>query len=102
MQEWLGWEKVSCLERCPQFRRVLKVNEILIELFVLYNLEMMKGVFSATFSNRIVPLVTVANSIIIVSDCRGIPRPTWLLPIPLSLQWLRTLSSHIRHLTSSY
>ena len=23
MQEWyLGWEKVSCLERCPQFRRV--------------------------------------------------------------------------------
>ena len=21
MQEWyLGWEKVSCLERCPQFR----------------------------------------------------------------------------------
>ena len=24
MQEWyLGWEKVSCLERCPQFRRVL-------------------------------------------------------------------------------
>ena len=24
MQEWyLGWEKVSCLERCPQFRIVL-------------------------------------------------------------------------------
>ena len=24
MQEWyLGWEKVSCLEGCPQFRRVL-------------------------------------------------------------------------------
>ena len=24
MQEWyLGWEKVSCLERCPQFRGVL-------------------------------------------------------------------------------
>ena len=24
MQEWyLGWEKVSCLERCPQFRSVL-------------------------------------------------------------------------------
>ena len=23
MQEWyLGWEKVSCLERCPQFRSV--------------------------------------------------------------------------------
>ena len=25
MQEWyLGWEKVSCLERCPQFRSVLR------------------------------------------------------------------------------
>ena len=23
MQEWLGGEKVSCLERCPQFRGVL-------------------------------------------------------------------------------
>ena len=24
LQEWyLGWEKVSCLERCPQFRSVL-------------------------------------------------------------------------------
>ena len=24
VQEWyLGWEKVSCLERCPQFRGVL-------------------------------------------------------------------------------
>ena len=24
MQEWyLGWEKVSCLERCPQFRGAL-------------------------------------------------------------------------------
>ena len=24
MQEWyLGWEKVSCLERCPRFRSVL-------------------------------------------------------------------------------
>ena len=24
MQEWyLGWEKASCLERCPQFRGVL-------------------------------------------------------------------------------
>ena len=27
MQEWyLGWEKVSCLERCPQFRSVLMHN----------------------------------------------------------------------------
>ena len=25
MQEWyLGWEKVSCLERCPRFRSVLR------------------------------------------------------------------------------
>ena len=28
MQEWyLGWEKVSCLERCPQFRSVLIERE---------------------------------------------------------------------------
>ena len=28
MQEWyLGWEKVSCLERCPQFRSVLIEKE---------------------------------------------------------------------------
>ena len=28
MQEWyLGWEKVSCLERCPQFRRVLIIHD---------------------------------------------------------------------------
>ena len=28
MQEWyLGWEKVSCLERCPQFRSVLVERE---------------------------------------------------------------------------
>ena len=31
MQEWyiLGWEKVSCLERCPQFRSIC-------EFFTLY------------------------------------------------------------------
>ena len=29
MQEWhLGWEKVSCLERCPQFRSVLIEREV--------------------------------------------------------------------------
>ena len=29
MQEWyLGWEKVSCLERCPQFRSVLREREV--------------------------------------------------------------------------
>ena len=29
MQEWyLGWEKVSCLERCPQFRCVLIEREV--------------------------------------------------------------------------
>ena len=28
MQEWyLGWEEVSCLERCPQFRSVLIERE---------------------------------------------------------------------------
>ena len=28
MQEWyLGWEKVSCLERCPQFRSVNNVYQ---------------------------------------------------------------------------
>ena len=28
MQEWyLGWEKVPCLERCPQFRSVLIERE---------------------------------------------------------------------------
>ena len=28
MQEWyLGWEKVSCLERCPRFRSVLRERE---------------------------------------------------------------------------
>ena len=28
MQEWyLEWEKVSCLERCPQFRSVLIERE---------------------------------------------------------------------------
>ena len=28
LQEWyLGWEKVSCLERCPQFRSVLIYRE---------------------------------------------------------------------------
>ena len=28
MQEWyLGWEKVSCLERCPQFRNILIERE---------------------------------------------------------------------------
>ena len=28
MQEWyLGWEKVSCLERCPQFRSVIIDNQ---------------------------------------------------------------------------
>ena len=28
MQEWyLGWEKVSCLERCPHFRSVLIERE---------------------------------------------------------------------------
>ena len=45
MQEWyLGWERVSCLERCPQFRSVLIERErcphfsaVLIEGFtVLY------------------------------------------------------------------
>ena len=29
MQEWyLGWERVSCLERCPQFRGVLIEREV--------------------------------------------------------------------------
>ena len=29
MQEWcLGWEKVSCLERCSQFRSVLIEREV--------------------------------------------------------------------------
>ena len=29
LQEWyLGWEKVSCLERCPQFRGVLIEREV--------------------------------------------------------------------------
>ena len=31
MQEWyLGWEKVSCLERCPQFRSVLIVQRHIV------------------------------------------------------------------------
>ena len=29
VQEWyLGWEEVSCLERCPQFRSVLIEREV--------------------------------------------------------------------------
>ena len=27
---YLGWEKVSCLERCPQFRSVLIEREVLL------------------------------------------------------------------------
>ena len=45
MQEWyFGWEKVSCLERCPHFRSVLIERErfhcthLCIEVF-LFNLE---------------------------------------------------------------
>ena len=35
MQEWyLGWEKVSCLERCPQFRSVLIEREVPLYRFV--------------------------------------------------------------------
>ena len=34
MQEWyLGWEKVSCLERCPQFRSVLIEREREVPLY---------------------------------------------------------------------
>ena len=34
MQEWyLGWEKVSCLERCPQFRSVLIEKEREVPLY---------------------------------------------------------------------
>ena len=39
MQEWyLGWEKVSCLERCPQFRSVLieREGEREVPLYILY------------------------------------------------------------------
>ena len=33
MQEWyLGWEKVSCLERCPQFRSVLIEREVVLNV----------------------------------------------------------------------
>ena len=33
MQEWyLGWEKVSCLERCPQFRSDLIEREVPLHL----------------------------------------------------------------------
>ena len=35
MQEWyLGREKVSCLERCPQFRSVLIEREV--PLYIIY------------------------------------------------------------------
>ena len=34
MQEWyLGWEKVSCLERCPQFRSVLREREVPLYIY---------------------------------------------------------------------
>ena len=34
MQEWyLGWEKVSCLERCPQFRSVLIEREVPLHIY---------------------------------------------------------------------
>ena len=37
MQEWyLGWEKVSCLERCPQFRSVLLACLYGAAMFVVY------------------------------------------------------------------
>ena len=42
MQEWyLGWEKVSCLERCPQFRSVLHCCNLTLIIpppFPLYSL----------------------------------------------------------------
>ena len=35
MQEWyLGWEKVSRLERCPQFRSVLIEREVLYTVYI--------------------------------------------------------------------
>ena len=38
MQEWyLGWEKVSCLERCPQFRGVLIEREVPLHIHTLTN-----------------------------------------------------------------
>ena len=34
MQEWyLGWDKVSCLKRCPQFRSVLIEREREVPLY---------------------------------------------------------------------
>ena len=37
MQEWyLGWEKVSCLERCPQFRSVLLGREVPLYNYKFY------------------------------------------------------------------
>ena len=37
LQEWyLGWEMVSCLERCPQFRSVLIEREVPLYIHISY------------------------------------------------------------------
>ena len=56
MQEWyLGWEKVSCLERYPQFRSVLIEREReRVSIFLISDLH---SVYTVTRSLPLVPLV---------------------------------------------
>ena len=61
MQEWyFGWEKVSCLERCPQFRSVPIEREVYCSSLVFCGLR--NDAFELSLN-------TCVSANVIVGDC---------------------------------
>ena len=73
MEEWcLGWEKVSCLERCPQFRSVLIEREVppYCTLYCVLYTQYVMYVHHYTVCDNYTPLCTIP-----VSPGSRIPAP---------------------------
>ena len=78
MQEWyLGWEKVSCLERCPQFRSVLIETErgstvyINVISVATVNVELMFRLDSDIMNTSYTVTCTITGGTVLTSSFTG-------------------------------
>ena len=82
MQEWyLGWEKVSCLERCPQFRSVRERGSTVLYMLLTHPFCLFESL-SCYVSHSLLTLcyhLVVSRSVVTGGTVPCVGAPDWEL-----------------------